>query len=105
MPTIELVFFGPIAEEIIGMPVDALIAMDGPSSAFLPTRITALYGRQFELRVSVSPMSLQRIGIIYQVDTVLATGDTSSLHQNPQLPGCLIFPFCIFLPISVSHPQ
>ncbi|XP_066308314.1 replication protein A 70 kDa DNA-binding subunit D-like [Miscanthus floridulus] len=85
-PTIELVFFGPIAEEIIGMPVDALIALDGPSNAFLPTRITALYGRQFELRVSVSPMSLQRIGIIYQVDTVLATGDTSSLHQNPQLP-------------------
>ncbi|CAD6266111.1 unnamed protein product [Miscanthus lutarioriparius] len=85
-PTIELVFFGPIAEEIIGMPVDALIAMDGPSSAFLPTRIPALYGRQFELRVSASPMSLQRIGIIYQVDTVLATGDTSFLHQNPQLP-------------------
>jgi hypothetical protein len=103
MPTIELVFFGPIAEEVVGMPVHALIAMDGPSSAFLPTRITALYGRQFELRVSVSPMSLRRIGIIYQVDTILASGDISSLHQNLPLTGGFIFPLCILLPVSISH--
>jgi hypothetical protein len=52
----DLLFFGSIVEEIVGMP-DALIAMDGPTSAFLPTRITAFYGRQFELRVSVSAIS------------------------------------------------
>ena len=61
---------------------DALIAMDGPTSAFLTTRITAFYGRQFELRVSVSTISLQRIGIIYQVDAVLSIGDIVPLPEN-----------------------
>lgn len=64
------------------MPTDALIAIDGPTSAFLSARITALYGRQFELHVSVSAMSLQKIGIIYQVDTVIGTADMVHLPSN-----------------------
>lgn len=58
--SIQLVFFGPIAEEIIGTPVETLISTHGNQTTFLPTRITNLYGRQFELRISVSPRSLQR---------------------------------------------
>lgn len=69
--SVELVFFGPTAEEIIGVPVAALIASKAGVGAFLPTRITSLYGKTFELRISVSPGSLQRINITYQVDTVL----------------------------------
>lgn len=64
------------------MPADALIAMDSPTNAFLPTRITALYGRQFELRVSVSAMSLQMIGIIYQVDTAIGAAYMVPLRSN-----------------------
>jgi hypothetical protein len=37
-------FFGSIAQEIIGTPVDTLIANEG-LGIFLPTKITALYGK------------------------------------------------------------
>lgn len=79
--SIQLVFFGPIAEELIGVPVDTLISAHGNQSAFLPTRITSLYGRQFELCISVSPRSLQRQDISYQVDTILGV-----INQPVQLP-------------------
>lgn len=79
--SIQLVFFGPIAEEIIGVPVETLISTHGSQTAFLPARITSLYGRQFELRISVSPRSLQRQDISYQVDAIL--GVTNQLIDLP----------------------
>lgn len=79
--SIQLVFFGPTAEEVIGVPVDSLISTHGNQTTFLPTRITNLYGRQFELRISVSPRSLQRQDISYQVDTIL--GVTNPTIQLP----------------------
>ncbi|CAL5049621.1 unnamed protein product [Urochloa decumbens] len=72
-PTVELVFFGTIAQEIVGVPVDSLIASEGGTGAFLPTRITSLYGRQFELCISPSQGSLQRTNITYQVDKIVGT--------------------------------
>ena len=57
--TIQLVFFGSTAQEIIGTPVDTLIAANQGVGMFLPRKITALYGKQYDLRVSVSSMSLQ----------------------------------------------
>jgi hypothetical protein len=38
-------FFGSIAQEIIGTPVDTLIAANEGLGIFLPTKITALYGK------------------------------------------------------------
>lgn len=46
---VEMVFFGPRAEEIIGCPLDALINDDSGVGAFIPLRIAMLYGKQFEL--------------------------------------------------------
>lgn len=68
---IQLVFFGPTAEELIGAPIETLISTYGNQTSFLPPRITGLYGRQFQLRISVSPRSLQRQDISYQVDAIL----------------------------------
>lgn len=36
-PQIELLFFGPTAEQIVGAPVEALISTHGNQGGFLPT--------------------------------------------------------------------
>ncbi|XP_039820202.1 uncharacterized protein LOC120682390 isoform X1 [Panicum virgatum] len=72
--TIQLVFFGSIAQEIIDTPVGTLIAANEGVGIFLPTKITAIYGKQYELRVSISSMSLQHINITYQVDAIIGMG-------------------------------
>ena len=72
--TIQLVFFGSIAQEIIDTPVGTLIAANEGVGIFLPTKITAIYGKQYELHVSISSMSLQHINITYQVDTIIGMG-------------------------------
>lgn len=85
--TIELVLFGSIAEELIGTPAGTLIASNGGVGTFLPTRITALYGKQYELRVSISSISLQRINIIYQVDAIVGTGTAPQAIASPPQQG------------------
>ncbi|CAL5085458.1 unnamed protein product [Urochloa decumbens] len=90
--TVELVFFGSIAQEIVGVPVDNLIASEGGTGAFLPPPITSLYERQFELCISPSQGSLQRTNITYQVDNIVsaasvplalpATAEPPLLQQN-----------------------
>ncbi|GJN22419.1 hypothetical protein PR202_gb09978 [Eleusine coracana subsp. coracana] len=84
--TVELVFFGSTAEEIIGIPVAALIASQAGVGAFLPTRITSLYGKVFELRISVSPGSLQRVNITYQVDSVVRIPNLALPAADVTLP-------------------
>ena len=71
--------FGSIAEEIIGTPVDTLIAANEGMGAFLPTKITALYGKQYYLRVIVSSMSPQQVSITYQVDAIIGPASTQPL--------------------------
>ena len=68
-------FFGSIAQEIIDTPVGTLIAANEGVGIFLPTKITAIYGKQYELRVSISSMSLQHINITYQVDAIIGMGN------------------------------
>ncbi|KAK3136357.1 hypothetical protein QOZ80_5BG0432570 [Eleusine coracana subsp. coracana] len=85
VPSVEVVFFGPTTEEIIGAPVDTLIASSSGVGAFLPTKITALYGKVYELRVSVSPGSLQRINITYQVDGVIGLARPALAPVQPRL--------------------
>lgn len=77
--TVELVLFGNLAEELIGVPVNVLIFSGGGIGAFLPKPITALFGKQFEVRVSVSPLSMSLDRIIYQVDKVLGVVSAPSL--------------------------
>ena len=98
LPTVELVFFGPTAEEVIGTPADALIATQASVGDFLPTKITLLYGRQYELRVSMSPGSLQRSMIAFQVDSVIGAVDASAMP--PPLPVGAVMP-----PPSTLPPQ
>ncbi|XP_062183403.1 replication protein A 70 kDa DNA-binding subunit B-like isoform X6 [Phragmites australis] len=88
-PSIELVFFGPLAEEIIGIPVDALIASSGGVEGFVPPHITRLYGREFRLRISVSPGALQRPNLSYQVDGIVNVGNLPITQPLPILPSTL----------------
>lgn len=90
---VEMVFFGPRAEEIIGCPLDALINDDSGVGAFIPLRIAMLYGKQFELWVSVSSMSLQSASITYlQVDAIIEPEQQecqqqSALPEKPRSPA------------------
>jgi hypothetical protein len=42
---------------------------------FSQQKIIAIYGKQYELRVSISSMSLQHINITYQVDAIIGMGN------------------------------
>jgi len=86
--TIQLVFFGSTAQEIIGTPVDTLIATNQGVGMFLPRKITALYEKQYDLCVSVSSMSLQQVNITYQVDAIVGVG-TISAPTLPLLHSCM----------------
>jgi len=77
------VLFGSIAEEIIGTPVDTLIAANEGMGILVPTKITALYGKQYDLRVSVSSMSLQQVNITYQVDAIIGAASISTSTPPP----------------------
>lgn len=85
--SIQLVFFGPTAEELIGVPADSLICAHGNQTNFLPARITNLYGRQLELRISVSPRSLQRQDISYQVDSIIGVNNQPLQPPTTQATG------------------
>lgn len=101
--TVELVFFGPRAEEIVGTPVDALIRSDAGIGGFLPRALTNLYGRCFQLHLSVSPLCLQSPNIIYQVDSIVGVANlpppTPTLLRNCvyiESHLCLLFSQCLF---------
>ncbi|KAL6897248.1 hypothetical protein ACP4OV_006944 [Aristida adscensionis] len=90
--SIELVFFGPLAEEIIGAPPTALIAYSGGADGFIPPPIIRLYGRQYEVRLSVSPSSFIRTNISYQVDGIIgvpAVPPAAAAVTYSQQPGAL----------------
>lgn len=89
--SIELVFFGNLAEEIIGAPVHTILASQEMPN-LLPPRITALYGRQLELRISVSRASFQRLDISYQVDGIIG-----AVNVPANLPAIMEPRTCCFL--------
>lgn len=103
--SIQLVFFGPTAKELIGVPVDSLICAHGNQTNFHPARITNLYGRQLELRISVSPRSLQRKDISYWVDSIIGVNNqplqppTTQATASQQAPH-VVHPTSPATPIS-----
>ena len=82
-PAIELVLFGSVAQELIGESVDNLIASNSGLGTFLPKRITALYGKEYEVRLSVSPMSMRQEKITYQVERILGVINTAPHQVHP----------------------
>ncbi|WVZ59158.1 hypothetical protein U9M48_009350, partial [Paspalum notatum var. saurae] len=81
-PTIEITFFGPKAEEMIGVPVNTLIASNSGNTTSTPERIAALYGRQFKLQISVSRASFREKRVIYQVHSIEALPDLTAHINN-----------------------
>lgn len=86
----------------IGTPVDALIGSDAGIGGFLQSALTNLYGRCFQLHLSVSPLSLQSPNIIYQVDNIIGVTNVPppprTLLTNCMYIEhlCLLFSQCFF---------
>uniref|UniRef100_A0A0E0KZ84 Replication protein A OB domain-containing protein n=1 Tax=Oryza punctata TaxID=4537 RepID=A0A0E0KZ84_ORYPU len=68
--TANFTFFGPVAEELIGIPPLTLVASVQGQRDLVPTEIARLYGRQLTVRVSASRRSLQMFKISYQVESM-----------------------------------
>uniref|UniRef100_A0A0E0D5H2 DUF1618 domain-containing protein n=1 Tax=Oryza meridionalis TaxID=40149 RepID=A0A0E0D5H2_9ORYZ len=68
--TANFTFFGPVAEELIGIPPLTLVASVQGRRDLVPTEIARLYGRQLIVRVSASRRSLQMSRILYQVESM-----------------------------------
>jgi len=56
--SIELLFFGPIAEEVLRACVNDLLSANDAGCACLPSRITDLYGKHTGLQVSFFDFSV-----------------------------------------------
>ncbi|KAL6902302.1 hypothetical protein ACP4OV_005178 [Aristida adscensionis] len=83
--TIQLVLFGPIAEEIIGVPIDQLLGSIDQTGGFLPPQLTRVYGKQYRLRVSVSLGGLQEKKATFQVDTILGVLSSAGTSEKQRL--------------------
>ncbi|KAL6659047.1 hypothetical protein ACP70R_003087 [Stipagrostis hirtigluma subsp. patula] len=68
---VELVCFGPTGEELTGVPAEVLVTVAAGARGGIPEHILRLYGRQYELRLSVSRGSLRRKNMAFKVDAIL----------------------------------
>ncbi|KAG8084329.1 hypothetical protein GUJ93_ZPchr0010g8304 [Zizania palustris] len=66
----DFVFFGQIAEELIGIPALTLVASVQGHHDLVPIEITRLYGREMIVKVSASRRSLQMHRVSYQIESM-----------------------------------
>ncbi|XP_062220783.1 replication protein A 70 kDa DNA-binding subunit B-like [Phragmites australis] len=88
--SIELVFFGPVGQEIVGMPANDLIVLSGGVQGVVPPQIEVLFGKEFKLRISLSPAALQRPNPSYQVDSIVNLGKFATIQPATILPSALM---------------
>uniref|UniRef100_A0A0E0RIC0 Uncharacterized protein n=1 Tax=Oryza rufipogon TaxID=4529 RepID=A0A0E0RIC0_ORYRU len=82
--TAEFTFFGEIGYQLIGIPVLNLVASVQGARDIVPSKIKAVFGKQYVIRTSVSRGSLQRNRISYQVDSLmLASLDAAHTSTLP----------------------
>lgn len=78
------------------MPANDLIVLSGGVQGVVPPQIEALFGKEFKLRISLSPAALQRPNPSYQVDSIVNLGKFATIQPatilpcNSTLSPCLI---------------
>lgn len=65
--SVEMVFFGDIARDLIGKPVDVLLAESCALVSAVPDEITGLVGRSYVVDLAVSRFSYRKDDISFQV--------------------------------------
>ena len=91
----EFVFFGDIGEQLTGASALTLRSTGQGITDYIPHEITRLYGRHYNLKVSVSRGSLQREMISYQVYSMMAlpipsTRPSSEIEKNTTTPSAFV---------------
>ncbi|KAL5211129.1 hypothetical protein ABZP36_006752 [Zizania latifolia] len=88
--TVDFVVFGPVAEELIGIPALTLVALVQGHRDLVPIKIARLYDRQLTIKVNASHRSLQMRRVSYQVDSMsiiaLKITDKFTTSDDTQLP-------------------
>jgi len=59
--TIEIICFGAVADEMVGLPADSLVSLASNVQGYIPKQIKRLYGAKYDFKVSV-PRGVVRRG-------------------------------------------
>ncbi|CAO2172330.1 unnamed protein product [Urochloa humidicola] len=86
-PTIQIVFFGNIGEELTGVPAIHLAAIYEGNNVSVPSEIARLYNHKFTLRISVPFSSIQRDNISFQVKSIVSTGGPLIISPTDSTPS------------------
>jgi hypothetical protein len=70
-PTIEIIFFGAIGEELIGIQALHLAAL---YNLAIPSELTRLYNHKYTLTISIPLSSMQRENISFRTKSIVAIG-------------------------------
>ena len=86
-PTVEFVCFGPVAEELIGSKVEALIQLGGGTGFYTPRQITRLERRTYAVRATVPRGSLRRERPSFKIDTIISMAVLQEVETSVNRAG------------------
>ncbi|KAL6626309.1 hypothetical protein ACP70R_030035 [Stipagrostis hirtigluma subsp. patula] len=66
--SLEFICFGPVAEEMIGIAAEALVAAGAGQHGVIPEHISRLCGRQYEFQITLNSSALQRVDPTFRVE-------------------------------------
>jgi replication factor A1 len=84
--SVEMVFFGDIARDLVGKPVDVLLAESSSPLSVVPDEISALIGRTYVVDVVVSRFSFRSSDMSFQVLKLYPEGSSVFASLNTELP-------------------
>jgi len=73
--TIEIICFGAVADEMIGLPADSLVSLGSNVQGYVPEQITRLYGTKYDLKVSVPRGAVRRGKTSFKIDSFTKIAD------------------------------
>ena len=99
--TIEIICFGAVAEEMVGLPADNLVSLSSNVQGYVPEQIKRLYGARFDFKFSVPRGAVRRGKTTFRVDSFARVADLKE-QQLAEPQTCMhllvLSQLCIFCP-------
>jgi len=89
--TIEIICFGAVADEMIGLPADSLVSLGSNVQGYVPEQITRLYGTKYDLKVSVPRGAVRRGKTSFKIDSFTKIAELEE-QAVPEVAPCMYIP-------------
>jgi len=89
--TIEIICFGAVADEMIGLPADNLVSLTSNVQGYIPKQIKRLYGAKCDFKLNVPRGAVRRGRTSFRVDSFTRTVEAEQ-QPIPKVPACKYLP-------------